>query len=111
LPANNHGRRFVMGLFKKKVIKGIDDGVWGHLVAVHGVDVDTLSKDMRCVELDGVLDEKLPVTFIRIFKIKEVEKRKVTVTGWETFEQYPELIVFEGYITKDNKAHLERKRA
>ena len=99
-----------MGLFKKKVIKEIDGAAWGHLITVHKLDVDTLSKDIRCVEREGVLDEKLPVTFIRVFKIKDVEQRGVTVTGWETFDQHPDLILFEGYITTTNKAHLERKR-
>ena len=98
-----------MGLFKKKVIKGIGGGAWGHLATEHNIDVDTLSKDMRCVEREGVLDEKLPVTFLRVFKIKEAEQKGVTVTGWETFDQHPDLILFEGYITKNNKAHLERK--
>ena len=38
-----------MGLFKKKVIKEIEGGVWGHLVSVHHIDVDTISKELRCV--------------------------------------------------------------
>ncbi len=45
-----------MGLFKKKVVKEIDGGVWGHLVNVHNIDVDTISKELRCVEREGVLD-------------------------------------------------------
>ena len=99
-----------MGLFKKKVIKEVPGAAWGHLVNVHNLDVDTLSKDIRCVEHEGVLEEKLPVTFLRVFNIKEAEQRGVTATGWETFDQHPDLILFEGYITKANKAHLERKR-
>ena len=43
-----------MGLFKKKVVKEIYDGAWGHLVSVHGIDVDTLSKEMRCVDRSGL---------------------------------------------------------
>ena len=42
-----------MGIFKKKIIRQIDGGVWGHMVAVHNIDVDTLSKEMRCVEREG----------------------------------------------------------
>jgi hypothetical protein len=110
LSLKHHERRFVMGLFKKNVIKEIDGDAWGHLLYVHKLDVNTLSRDIRCVEREGVLDGKLPVTFLRVFKIKEAEQRGVKVTGWETFDQHPDLILFEGYITKNNKASLERKR-
>jgi hypothetical protein len=98
-----------MGLFKKKVVKEIDGGAWGHLVSAHKIDVDTLSREMRCVEREGVLDGGKPVTFLRVFKPKEAEQKGIDVTGWETFDQNPELIVFEGYLTKSNEAHLERK--
>jgi hypothetical protein len=55
-----------MGLFRKKIVKEIGGAAWGHLINVHKLDVDTLSKDIRCVERKGVLDEKLPVTFLRV---------------------------------------------
>jgi len=35
---------------------------------------------------------------------------RIVVEGWETFGQHPDLILFEGYLTKANEAHLERKR-
>ena len=99
-----------MGLFKKKVVKEIDGGVWGHLVNAHQIDVDTLSNEMRCVEREGVLDEKKPVKFIRVFKPSEARERSIEVTGWETFDEHPDLILFEGYLTKTNEAYLENKR-
>jgi hypothetical protein len=99
-----------MGLFKKKVIKQIDGSVWGHLFNVHQIDVNTLSNEMRCVEREGVLEGGEPVTFLRVFKPAEAEEREIAIMGWETFDQHPELIIFEGYLTKTNKAHLERKR-
>ena len=99
-----------MGFFKKKVIKEIRDGTWGHLVSVHKVNVDTISKELRCVEREGVLDGGMPVTFLRVFKPAEVDQRGIVVTGWETFDEHPGLILFEGYLTKTNEAHLERKR-
>jgi len=100
-----------MGLFKKKVIKSLDgSAVWGHLVSDHKIDVDTLTRDMRRVDREGVLDNGIPVTFLRVFSLREAEERGVTITGWETFNQHPDLIIFEGYETKTNEAHLERKR-
>ena len=100
-----------MGLFnrKPKIVREIHDGAWGCLVQ-HGIDVDTLSKEIRCVEREGTLDGIGPVTFMRVFKPREAEQKGVVVTGWETFDEHPELILFEGYLTKANEAHLERQR-
>ncbi|MFB3885067.1 MAG: hypothetical protein ACE144_07545 [Thermodesulfobacteriota bacterium] len=99
-----------MGLFKKKVIKEVRDGTWGHLVSVHKVNVDTISKELRCVEREGNLDGRLPVTFLRVFKPAEAQEKNILVTGWETFDEHPDLILFEGYLTKTNEAHLECKK-
>lgn len=99
-----------MGLFKKKVIKEIYGGVWGHLVGVHKIDVDTLSREMRCVECEGTVDGAGQVTLLRVFRPREAEEKGVVVTGWETFDQHPDLILFEGYLTRSNKAYLEPKK-
>lgn len=96
--------------FKKKVIKRVKDAAWGQLVSEHKIDVDTISKEMRCVEKEGVTENKEPVTFLRIFKPLEAQQRGVEVTGWETFDNHPGLVHFEGYINKyENRAYLERK--
>jgi hypothetical protein len=101
-----------MGLFsfKKKVVREISGGAWGHLVSDHHFTVDTLSRSIRCVEKEGFLDEKKPVTFLRVFNLQEVEKKGVEIKGWETFDQYPELLLFEGYLTKTNEAFLKPKQ-
>jgi hypothetical protein len=41
-------------------------------ILVHKIDVDTLSKHKRCVEREGVLENGMPVTFVRIFRPAEV---------------------------------------
>jgi len=46
---------------------------------------------------------------LRIFSLREVSARGIAVTGWETFDRHPELILFEGYLDSNNTAHLERK--
>lgn len=99
-----------MGIFKKKIIREIHNGVWGHMVTIHKINVDTLSKDMRCVEREGVLENEMPVTFVRIFRPVEVQNKGIIVTGWETFDEHPNLILFEGYLTRANEAHLERRK-
>lgn len=99
-----------MGLFgfKKKIVREISGGTWGHLVSDHGLTVDILARSMRCVEQEGFLDgnKQKPVTFLRVFNLQEVGKKGVEIKGWETFDQYPELILFEGYLTKTNEAFL-----
>jgi hypothetical protein len=99
-----------MGLFflKKKVVREISGGVWGHLVNAHGFDVDTLARSIRCVEKEGVLDETKPVTFLRVFHLQEAAKEGVEIKSWDTFDQHPDLILLEGYITKANEAFLKR---
>lgn len=96
-------------LFKKKPFKEIYGGAWGHLVSKHQIDVDTLANEMRCVERKGIQDGGMPVTFLRIFRLSDVAKKGVSVAGWETFDDHPDLIAFEGYLNEHNEARLERK--
>jgi len=104
-----------MGLFgfKKRVVQEISGGVWGHLFNVHGLNVDLLSRSIRCVVKEGLLDGKNPVTFLRVFNLREVEKKgrkSAEIKGWETFGQFPELVLFEGYQTRTNEAFLKPKK-
>jgi len=101
-----------MGLFsfKKKAVKEISGGAWGHLVSEHKFDVDTLANNIRCVEREGSADGGKKVTLLRIFQLSDIRKKGVEVTGWETFDEHPELILYEGYVTKNNEAFLEPKK-
>ena len=98
----------LFGLFKPKIVKEIRDGVWGHLVNAHGLTVDALTKNIRCVDKPGMKDGS-QVSLLRIFSLSDVEKKGITIAGWETFDQHPELIMLEGYLDGANRAHLERK--
>jgi hypothetical protein len=98
-----------MWFFKKKAFREVYGGAWGHLVNKHQIDVDTLHKEMRCVERKGSLDGGIPVTFLRVFRLSDVAQKGVSVAGWETFDDHPELIVYEGYLSAANEAHLEPK--
>ena len=99
-----------MGLFnrKPKIVKVIYGGAWGHLVHDHGLTVEVLCEDIRCVEKHGVKDG-FQVDLLRVFSLSDVEKKGITIAGWETFDKHPELIMFEGYLDVKNQAHLERK--
>lgn len=94
---------------KKKVVKELRDAAWGCLVK-QGVDVDTISRHLRCVEKEGVIDGKGRGSFLRVFKPMEADAKGIEVTGWETFDHHPDLVIFEGYITEANTAHFDRKR-
>ena len=99
-----------MGIFKKKAIKEIEGGAWGHLVADHKIDVDTLSNRIRCVEREGFLEGKGKVRFLRVFDTQEIKRKGIQIEGWESFDKYPELVLFEGYLqSSSNQAHLEKK--
>jgi hypothetical protein len=101
-----------MGIFsfKKKVVKEVSGGVWGELVGRYKFDVDTLANQIRCVEREGVIDGGKKVTFLRIFRLSDIEKRGIEGIGWETFDQHPDLLLFEGYLTRNNEAYLEPKK-
>jgi len=95
---------------KQKIVKKIQAAAWGNLVK-QGIDVDTLTKDVRCVEKKGEMNHGTPVTYMRVFKLSEAANKGVEIAGWETFDLQPELILFEGYVNLVvNETVLEKKR-
>ena len=92
-------------------MKEIYGRLCGHLLYAHNVDVDTLARDLRYAEREGTLNGAGPVTFVRVFSLKAVEQKGVVVTGWEAFDQHPDLVLFEGYITGSDEVYLVRKAA
>lgn len=102
---------FLMGLFnrKPKVVKEIYGGAWGHLVQAHGLTVEELGNDFRCVDKPGTSQDGIKVTFLRVFSLSGAQKKGVTVAGWETFDEHPDLIAFEGHLDDYNQAYLERR--
>jgi CheY-like chemotaxis protein len=111
--AQSKERSEAMGFFsgKKKAFKEIDGPVWGHLVNVHKIDVDTLANLMGCVEREGTMEGNKPVTFLRVFNLNHARQKGIDIAGWETLDQNPDLILFEGYLTRTNEVQLERKNA
>ncbi len=99
-----------MGLFsrKPKIVKEIYAGTWGHLIYDHGLTAEVLCEDIRCVDKPGARDG-YEVPFLRVFSLRDVQEKGITIAGWDTFDQHPELIMFEGYLDVHNQAHLERK--
>lgn len=93
---------------KKKVkLKQVYGGAWGHLVSEHHIVVDTLVK-WRCLDQPGEVDGR-PVTLLRIFDPATAQQKGIPIEGWTTFDEHPELVLFEGYLRRDNTAWLERR--
>ena len=76
---------------------------------MHHIDVDTLSRDLRCVEREGTYKNS-PVKLMRVFKPAEADQKGIEIKGWETFDEHPELVIFEGYVAQTGGAFLARKR-
>ena len=94
--------------FKKKVVQQIEGEAWGSLVNDHGYDVDTLSSFIRCVKKKGLQGNE-PVTFLRIFDLREIQKKGIEIGSWETLDQHPELILLEGYENKTGKVFFRQE--
>jgi hypothetical protein len=99
-----------MGWFslKPKTVKEIYGGAWGHLVNDHGLTVEMLTENIRCVEMADVRNG-IKVKMLRVFSLRDAEQQGITIAGWDTFDQHPELILFEGYLDDNNAALLIRK--
>jgi len=93
----------------QKIVKKIEGPLWGHMVNEYKIDVDTLSNLMRLVEREGDTDGNEPATFVRIFKMSDVEQKGIEIEGWETFDEHSDLVHFEGYVTQSNEVCLEQK--
>ena len=98
-----------MWFFKKSSVRPIPaNAIWTHLVHDHNVDSNTLLNLMRCIMKDGDREGQ-KVTLLRIFNLEDAKKKNIEITAWESLDQHPELIAFEGYYTADDRAFLERK--
>jgi len=93
---------------REQIIQRIPgNACWGALVHQHNIDVDTLSNKMRCVIKEDTLNGQ-SITRVRIFDIRKIEENGILITGWETFDQHPEALAFEGYFNQSNEAFIER---
>ena len=100
---------FLKNMKGQKVVKKIEGPLWGHMVNEYNIDVDTLANVMRLVEREGDADGNEPATFVRIFKMSDVEQKGIEIEGWETFDEHSDLVRFEGYVTQSNEVCLEQR--
>jgi len=99
---------------KEKAVKKIEGALWGYMVSQHGVIVDTL-QNLRRVERDAVIGGKpLGLTMTRIFDPSTARGKGVVVNDYDSLDNYPELILYEGYYREVSgqatDIHLEKKQ-
>jgi hypothetical protein len=64
----------------------------GHMIKEHQIDVHILD-EMRCCH--GTINDGLPVMLTRVFSPGAAACKGIRVTGWETLDEHPELILYE----------------
>ncbi len=88
--------------------KDIPQLAYLHLVTVLKADPDYVSQ-LRCVQQTNFVGDVL-VDLIRIFDPKVAEKT-VKIKSFASLDQYPDLILYEGYIEKGTEqVHIARIR-
>ena len=89
-------RKETEGKYKKKAVEKIEGLLWGYMVYQHGVIVDVL-QNLRRVEQSTIDDKSVELTMIRIFDPASADKRGITIDGYKSLDDHPELILYEGY--------------
>ncbi|UCB43239.1 MAG: hypothetical protein JSV77_00915 [Dehalococcoidales bacterium] len=84
----------------------------GNVVEYLEDKLDVSPEDMvslQCVTISGSFGG-YNVSIIRIFDRIEAARRELTVRSYHDLDEYPELIVFEGYVFKNGPVHLYKKK-
>jgi hypothetical protein len=82
---------------KKKNVKEIRGPLWQYMINKQHVPLGVLH-NLRLVERDVLIEDKPQgLTTIRIFYPGIAEEEGVTVDDYESLDNYPELVLYEGY--------------
>ena len=65
---------------------------------------------LRCFEYQGEVNGKL-VKRVSIFSPNKAEEKHFVIKTRHDLEQYPEMLLFEGYIDSQGKAYAADRRA
>jgi hypothetical protein len=88
--SGNHQKKTTKGK-----VDGLDRGIWYYLKKKHGVS------EQKLVQLKEALYPARisgnPATLVRIFDPDLAKEKGVTIADYEKLNEYPELILFEGY--------------
>jgi hypothetical protein len=90
------------GKKKKESPKKIEGDLWQYLVNKQHVPLDVL-RTFRLVERDArVGDTPVGLTMFRIFQPGAVKEQGLTIDSYDSLDNYPELILYEGYYEVTN---------
>lgn len=104
---------------KQKKTKGVEgisgSAVWSYMNSQLGIKGEVLMT-LRRVETDGVVEDK-PATMIRIFDPTAAKEKGVAIDDYESLDNHPDLIVYEGYYCETRgrlrsmvtDIHIEKK--
>lgn len=65
---------------------------------------------LRCFEYDGLVNEKR-VRCIRIFSPNRAREHRLLITTNQDLGQYPEMLLFEGYINSQGGVYVADRRS
>ena len=65
---------------------------------------------LRCFEYEGEVNGK-PVRRISIFSPAKAEEKKFSIKTRQDLAQYPEMLLYEGYIDAQGNAYVADRRA
>lgn len=85
---------------KKKTVKKIEGGLWDYMVKYVAKQGDRLSvlQGLRLVERDVLVGDKpVGVNMFRIFHPAAVRNKGVIIDDYQSLDNHPELILYEGY--------------
>jgi hypothetical protein len=94
---------FLSRIFGKETeVKQIEGDLFQYMVNKQHVPLDIL-RNLRIVEKDAVLgDEPVGLTMFRIFQPSEVKKKGITIENYDSLDDYPDLVIYEGYYEKND---------
>jgi hypothetical protein len=67
-------------------------------------------ENLRCFEFEGVVNDKKVIRY-RIYSPTKAEQQKISIARLSDLEQYPGMLLYEGYIDKEGKAYVADRRA
>ncbi len=87
---------------KKESVKKIEGDLWQYFVNKQHVPLDIL-RNMRLVERDATVGGMLVgLIMFRIFQPNAAKEKGITIDSYRSLDNYPELILFEGYYQITN---------
>jgi hypothetical protein len=87
---------------KEKAVKEIEGDLFQYMVNKQHVPLETL-RNLRVAESDAKVGEKsVGLTMFRIFRPAVAKEKDIKVDDYSSLDDYPELVLYEGYYQASN---------